>query len=304
MELYQLQYFEVLCKYKSYTLAARELNVTQPAISIAMRKLEKEYGAPLFDKNSKDFKLTTIGELFLEEGKKVLNALENLNQKITEGIHSRRESLHIAFPVSLCDDLMVDMQVKLMEKFPKMEIIISNIPARDVAEGLTKGTLDLGALCKEELNPALESAYFRSIEFCAFMSSKHKLSVPNELTPEMLSGEKILVLGLDRSVSLEIKRYFNNYGVNVEWGNVGYILPYFLPYLAGHGNGIAFAAESLKDSQMFYDSNYNSFAVRHIQPPIRIDLFMAWHGGKILTSTQKAVLNFIIAQYGDRMRDK
>lgn len=299
MELYQLQYFEILCKYKNYTLAAQELNVTQPAVSIAMRKLEKEFGGSLFDKNSKDFKLTPIGELLLEEGRKVLDSVDALNLKMKEKLQGQCESMRIAFPLSLCDDLLVDMQAQLALEFPQMEILISNSPARDIAEGLTKGSLDFGVLCKAEVNSALECRYFRSVEFCAFMSKEHSLANCGKLTPEMFQGEKILVLGLDRSVSQEIRSYFDDYGVNVEWGNAGYVLPHFLPYLAGHGNGIAFAPEHLKYSQMFYDSNFNCFAAEHIEPMMKIDLFMAWHSGKKATPRQEAVIKYIVSQYGD-----
>lgn len=82
MEFYQLQYFEILCKYKSYTMAAQELNVTQPTVSIAVRKLEKELGVFLVEKNSRDFRLTPAGEVFLSESRKVLAAVDELNSKI------------------------------------------------------------------------------------------------------------------------------------------------------------------------------------------------------------------------------
>ena len=58
MELYQLEYFRVLCLYRSYTKTAQAFYVTQPSVSIAIKKLETELGGPLLTNNNKKLELT------------------------------------------------------------------------------------------------------------------------------------------------------------------------------------------------------------------------------------------------------
>ncbi|MBE6017611.1 MAG: LysR family transcriptional regulator, partial [Lachnospiraceae bacterium] len=65
MELYQLDFFRILCKHGNFTSASDELNVTQPAVSTAVKKLEEELGKPLIDRNDKGFALTRAGEIVL-----------------------------------------------------------------------------------------------------------------------------------------------------------------------------------------------------------------------------------------------
>ena len=78
MELYQLEYFRVLCKYGSYTSASQELNVSQPAISMAIRKLEDECGGDIINRDSKNFALTPKGEVLQSWAVKIHNDVDSL----------------------------------------------------------------------------------------------------------------------------------------------------------------------------------------------------------------------------------
>src|SRR5256885_6654290 len=65
MELRQLRYFAAVARHKSFTLAARELNVAQPALSQQVRRLEQELGVELLRRTTRRVELTHAGELAL-----------------------------------------------------------------------------------------------------------------------------------------------------------------------------------------------------------------------------------------------
>lgn len=72
MTLHQLQYFAEIVRQRSFTRAARQLHISQPALSKSVRLLEQEFEAEFIDRNAKDFALTDSGALFYEYAQKLL----------------------------------------------------------------------------------------------------------------------------------------------------------------------------------------------------------------------------------------
>lgn len=76
MELLQLHYFRKVARLQHLSQAARELHITQPALSQMIAKLEKELGAPLFSREGRRIRLNAFGEAFLKKVETALEALE------------------------------------------------------------------------------------------------------------------------------------------------------------------------------------------------------------------------------------
>ena len=81
MELRQLEYFQMASRLKNITRAAERLRVSQPNITVAIKKLESELGIQLFDRSQKQLSLTPEGAVFLE---RVEVALRNIQDAVLE----------------------------------------------------------------------------------------------------------------------------------------------------------------------------------------------------------------------------
>ena len=81
MELRQLEYFQMASRLKNITRAAQRLRVSQPNITVAIKKLESELGVQLFDRSQKQLTLTPEGKVFL---KRIELALRNIDDAILE----------------------------------------------------------------------------------------------------------------------------------------------------------------------------------------------------------------------------
>ena len=84
MELYQLECFRVLCKHGNFTTASDELMVTQPAVSMAVKKLEEEFGATLLNRLDRGFTLTQAGENVLRRAIAIHNETNALRQELAQ----------------------------------------------------------------------------------------------------------------------------------------------------------------------------------------------------------------------------
>ncbi|WP_449598597.1 LysR family transcriptional regulator [Niallia sp. Marseille-Q9988] len=83
MDLRQLRYFVTIVDEKSYTRAAELLHVSQPSLSMAIKKLEKQLGLILFERNTRDMCITKEGKVLYHEAKKLLFHFEHISNEMT-----------------------------------------------------------------------------------------------------------------------------------------------------------------------------------------------------------------------------
>lgn len=84
MNLHALKIFIVVAKHKSITLAANELLISQPAVTIQIRNLEKELNLKLIEGRGRGIQLTTAGEFLYEQGLRLFRLEENIENKISD----------------------------------------------------------------------------------------------------------------------------------------------------------------------------------------------------------------------------
>lgn len=94
MTLLQLEYFRVMSRTLHYSEAARELHTTQPNLSYAMKELEKELGAPLFEKQGRRVRLSAFGMQFACYADKALRTLAGSQGSASSDEDASRTALH------------------------------------------------------------------------------------------------------------------------------------------------------------------------------------------------------------------
>ncbi len=82
MKIQQMIYFCAVCRHMNYHQAARELGVSQPTLSAALQRLEKEFGLDLFVRSRKTFSLTEAGRYFLECAKPIVEDFQDIHREM------------------------------------------------------------------------------------------------------------------------------------------------------------------------------------------------------------------------------
>ena len=101
MELNQLEYLLPLRHIKNFTKAAKSLNVSQPALSRSISRLEKDLNIPLFIRDSRKVNLTQYGQTFLTYAERILQELETARQDITNMAEPDSGVVNLSFMHSL-----------------------------------------------------------------------------------------------------------------------------------------------------------------------------------------------------------
>lgn len=96
MTLIQLQYFLAVCKYENFTRAAENFNISQPAISGAIRELERECGVALFNRDKNALRITDEGRVLRDEAELVLKQYGQLDD-IVKNLSTSRKFIRVSF---------------------------------------------------------------------------------------------------------------------------------------------------------------------------------------------------------------
>ena len=120
MKLTQLEYFCVAARYHNITKAAKELFVTQPSVSNAIKSLEEEFGVNLFYRHNNKLTLTPEGEKFYKSAEELLAHADAVTSEFYE-LRKQVTPIRIGIPPMLGTIYLPDMYLSLREEFPEVD---------------------------------------------------------------------------------------------------------------------------------------------------------------------------------------
>lgn len=145
MEIQQLRYFRAVAEEQSFTRAAKRLFVTQPNVSIQIRKLEHELGTRLFDRAHGAVTLSPAGELLNDCARSVLSALEDTTTRIRTLETDPAPPLRIGYVPSLGSTVIPAIVVHIRTVVPEAVLVFEEIAdSMVIQEMLADGRLDAG----------------------------------------------------------------------------------------------------------------------------------------------------------------
>ncbi len=166
MDLRQLEYFVRVAELGSFTRAAQQLRIAQPALSRQVRLLEVELRQNLLTRNGRGALPTEAGKLMLEHGRGILHQVERAKEdlgRVRGGLSGR---VAVGMPTSVARVLAVPLTREFRNQLPEATIAISEGLSVAMQEALVNGRLDIALLYNAmpasdiELTPLLEEALY------------------------------------------------------------------------------------------------------------------------------------------------
>jgi DNA-binding transcriptional LysR family regulator len=146
MDLMQLEMFVATAEARGVQRAAERVFRTQPAVSMALRKLEEEIGAPLFDRSNRGFVLTATGELLFASAKRLLSLRDEALSQIRE-LHSlERGRVRIGANESAGNYLLPRLIQAFWHKHPNVRVDVSRQNSRQLIHDIRENTVDLALI--------------------------------------------------------------------------------------------------------------------------------------------------------------
>jgi len=146
MNLQQIEYLLALNKYRSFSLAAEKMYITQPALTIQIKNLENELGVEIFDRNKKPIIPTEIGKELIEQARELFHQTEKLKDIVREFKADLSGELKIGIIPTVAPYIVPRFVNSFRHKYPNVHLIFSEIISDDILLQLKEGTLDAGIL--------------------------------------------------------------------------------------------------------------------------------------------------------------
>ncbi|MCB0032532.1 MAG: LysR family transcriptional regulator [Anaerolineales bacterium] len=194
MEIYQLQGFVEVAQTGSFTRAAKNLYLTQPALSLQIKALEKELQEALFERQGRSIHLTAAGQVLLQRAQQILELISQTKQEIQAVKGLRGGRLAIATNDSYALYLLPRLIELFRRQFPAVELRVSTQPSAAVVERMLAGTADFGLITLPLLDNRVSTETLFWREDVAICSVSHPLAQEQRISLKQLIEFPLLVL--------------------------------------------------------------------------------------------------------------
>jgi LysR family hydrogen peroxide-inducible transcriptional activator len=196
MTLTELRYIVAVAQKKHFGHAAQACFVSQPTLSIAIKKLEEELDIKLFERSSKnEIRITDIGQQIVEQAKKVLHETRVINEISQQGKDPLSGVFKLGAIYTIGPYLLPDLIPRLSEATPNMTLIIEEDFTANLARSLKQGELDAIIISYPFDEPGIETEPLYEEPFLVAIHSRHEWKNKQEVEINELVGQDLMLLG-------------------------------------------------------------------------------------------------------------
>lgn len=146
MTIIQLEYIIAVDTHKNFAEAAQSCFVSQPALSMQIKKIEEELGVLVFDRSKKPVLTTDIGKLIIQQAREAVRQVHRINEIIDNQKGEIGGELRVGIIPTLSPYLLPLFITKFMKKYPSVRLVIEELLTDVIIEKLNNDLLDVGVL--------------------------------------------------------------------------------------------------------------------------------------------------------------
>ena len=196
----QVRAFVSVAHLKSFTRAAALLHVSQPALTVQIRKLEESLGIRLLDRNSRTVDITRVGRELLPVFQRVLHELDFVIMDTKALATQQHGVVRIAALPSFAAGLLPAIISRFRRSNPRMSFVVRDVIASRVNASVRSEEVDIGITGGELSDPDLEVLHLTHDQMHVVFPSKHPLGRKRKITLEDLAELPIVLMDSETSV--------------------------------------------------------------------------------------------------------
>ncbi len=203
MDFRHLRYFVAVAEEGSLTVAAeKRLHTAQPSLSRQMRDLEAELGCQLMVRSAKGIELTAAGRVFLDHARVVMAQVDAAIEAARRAATPAKPSFALGFLTGHEFQWLPAVMAIMRGELPNTEVVIHSLSSPDLAQGLTRGKIDLAFLRHEANAPGIVFTLLMDEPLIVLMPAGHRLTARAVVSPEDFAGEPLVGVPRDKSPAL------------------------------------------------------------------------------------------------------
>jgi DNA-binding transcriptional LysR family regulator len=249
MEFRHLRYFLVLSEELHFGKAARRLAISQPPLSVNIRQLEESVGAKLFDRNSKEVRLTAAGRAFVPAARVLLEQAADASRHAREVGQGMIGVLRIGFVGSMLFRGFPSMIQRFQAANPRLRLLLREMNSENQINELSQRQLDVGFVHTTRSETSFSRMLFSSEPFVCCLPQGHPFARSRKLAVRRLDGEPLIMFSRTASPDYfeRVLSICTAAGVHPE---VRHEARHWLSVVSmvAHGMGVALVPEALRRS--------------------------------------------------------
>jgi LysR family transcriptional regulator, hydrogen peroxide-inducible genes activator len=195
MTLTELKYIVAVARERHFGRAAEACFVSQPTLSVAIKKLEEELELKLFERNASEVAVTQLGEEIVRQAQIVLEQAAAIKEIAKRGKDPLAGPLRLGVIYTIGPYLLPDLVRQIIERTPQMPLMLQENLTSKLLEQLRLGEIDAAILAEPFPDTNLAIAPLYDEPFMAVVPVSHPLAQQNSVTAEQLKQETMLLLG-------------------------------------------------------------------------------------------------------------
>jgi LysR family hydrogen peroxide-inducible transcriptional activator len=195
MTLTELRYIVALARECHFGRAAEKCHISQPTLSVALKKVEARFGVTLFERTPADVRPTPIGKKIAAQAERVLQEAERLKDIAGQGRDPLVGPLRVGVIYTIAPYLLPGLIPALHTHAPQMPLFISENFTVNLAEQLRRGELDIIIVALPFEEPGIVVRPVYDEPFCVVLPGGHSLVSSKTISSEQVAGENLLLLG-------------------------------------------------------------------------------------------------------------
>ena len=196
MTLTELRYIVAVSQKNHFGKAAQACFVSQPTLSIAIKKLEEELGVRLFERSSKnEIRITEIGQQVIDQAYVVLQQAQILNEIAQQGKDPLSGQFKLGVIYTIGPYLLPSLIPKLSENAPELKLIIEENFTASLLQSLKQGALDAIIISYPFEEPGIETEALYEEPFIIALPKNHEWRNRETIPTEDLASQDLMLLG-------------------------------------------------------------------------------------------------------------
>jgi len=194
MTLTELRYIVAVARELHFGRAAAACFVSQPTLSVAVKKLEQELDVCIFERHQNDVTLTPVGQQITSQAQQVLKQANTIKLLAEESKDQLKGDLHLGVIYTIGPYLLPKLIPALSKQAPELSLIIDEDFTHNLVTKLRHGELDMIIVSTPFDFPAIETQLLYKEPFMVALAKGHSLAKKKRIKADDLLGETLLLL--------------------------------------------------------------------------------------------------------------
>ena len=284
MELRQFEYFQMASRLRNITRAAERLRVSQPNITVAIKKLEAELGIQLFDRSQKQLALTPEGAVFLNRIELALRNIQDAVLEVNDYKQLQKGTIKIGIPPMMGAYLFPKIFSSFQKKYSHLDIYLHEEGSMSIREQLERDELDFGIIIISGASHNLQLLPMTTSQIVACVPENSPLAAKERLTKDNIAAANVIMLKegsfLRQTIFGKLKEQSITPNIVLESNQVVTIKG-----LVASGVGISFLLDMVLEDAP-------GVKAIPLEEPLFVDVGLAWKKDRYISKAAQSFIDF------------